>query len=648
MYEEKEPVKKVKKEKAKKENKFFQKKPLKEKRVKEEKSKVEKKIEKSVSTDEKKKGLKILSFRADYVSVLIRFGIFLIFAFIVIFIVTKVRNSGDANSFTENMENMKDVAYTYYKVETHRPVNVDEEIVLTLKDLEEASLIKELKDKEGNVCSKEYSYVSLVKTSLEDYDLIVYLSCGGESEMATYPVSFGTSGDESVSTSTLLYEQKRTVEVKEQYSCPEGYYHAGRYCISTNNTVTVQATPKYKVTPERNTAARYKPSGYEYEYIDPIVTVNDSSYECPSGYTLHGTSCIKEGTVKYRTSTSYSCPNGGTPSGSRCLFTTNANYADEKAYCKRGTLINNDSCYVTKEYRVRCITGKKDSTINACYTTYSANEELSDWLFDGKVTYSEDYNIDRLENDRRMYEVDEYLDNGKIRYSRYIRKYIKRCDDGDELRGSTCRHYDESYEQRYCSDSDYHLSSDESECFTYEDAHYKETNGTYSCPSGYRKRGSGSSTTCYKYESASKSTQKIPYCSSGYDLTSNGTCVRIVEATLVEENVQYTCPEGYTKRGNGENTRCYKKTSTDSYYYCSNSQATLNGTRCIISEKTTFLGYVCPSGYDLSGNQCIKTDNVERILATENEHTTSSEEVIWSKEKELEGWTWTGNTKEAE
>ena len=45
-------------------------------------SKVEKKIEKSVSTDEKKKGLKILSFRADYVSVLIRFGIFLIFAFI--------------------------------------------------------------------------------------------------------------------------------------------------------------------------------------------------------------------------------------------------------------------------------------------------------------------------------------------------------------------------------------------------------------------------------------------------------------------------------------------------------------------------------------------------------------------------------------
>ena len=70
--------------------------------------------------------------------------------------------------------------------------------------------------------------------------------------------------------------------------------------------------------------------------------------------------------------------------------------------------------------------------------------------------------------------------------------------------------------------------------------------------------------------------------------------------------------------------------------------------RCIIPEKTNFLSYSCPSGYDLSGNQCIKTNVTDRILATENEYPTSSEETIWSKEKELEGWTWTGNTKEAE
>ena len=159
--------------------------------------------------------------------------------------------------------------------------------------------------------------------------------------------------------------------------------------------------------------------------------------------------------------------------------------------------------------------------------------------------------------------------------------------------------------------------------------------------------GNGSSITCYKYESATKSTSQTPYCSYGYDLTNDGKCLRTIEATLVEENVEYSCPEGYTSRGSGSNISCYKKTSTDSYYYCTNSKATLSGTRCIVPETTTFLSYSCPLGYDLSGNQCIKENVTERILATENDGPVSKEEVIWSKTKDLEGWTWTGNTKEA-
>ena len=642
MYEEKEPAKKVKKEKVKREKKFFNKSTSsKEKKVKEPKTQTNT----TSSSQEKKKSLKVLSFRADYVSVLIRFGIFLVFAFVVIFIVTKVRNSGDAKTFTENMEQMKEVAYVYYKVEDHRPINEDEEVVMTLKDMEEASLISELKDKDKNVCSKEYSYVSLTKRASDDYDLTVYLSCGGESQTATYPVQYTEENTEGDSPN-ILYELTRTVTTNEKYSCPEGYYNSGRYCLKYNTTDVIAATPKYKVTPAKNTAARYKASGYEYEYIDPIVTTNTASYECPSGYTLNGKLCIKEGTVKYRSSTTYSCPEGGTPSGSRCLFTTYPSYSSSKPYCRRGTLLNG-SCYVTTDYSFRCLTGSKDSAMNSCYITYSPKEELSDWLFDGKVTYSEDYDISRLENEKRMYEVDEYLDNGKIRYNRYIRKYVKKCDDGDELRGSTCRHYDDSYIEKYCSNSDYHLTSDGSECYTLEEVRYKETSGTYECPTGYRRRGNGSSITCYKYESATKSTSQTPYCSYGYDLTNDGKCLRTIEATLVEENVEYSCPEGYTSRGSGSNISCYKKTSTDSYYYCTNSKATLSGTRCIVPETTTFLSYSCPLGYDLSGNQCIKENVTERILATENDGPVSKEEVIWSKTKDLEGWTWTGNTKEA-
>ena len=629
MYEENEPKKKTKKTKVTHEKKFFK--------------DVKNKKEKPVKEKAEKKTIKILSFKADYVSVLIRFGMFLLVAFVVIFIVTKVRNSGEARTFADNMESMKEVATSYYEVETRRPASVNEEVIMTLGDMEEASLIDELKDKDDNVCSKEYSYVSLVKTDSNLYDLVVYLSCGGESEMATYPLTYEDSSD-----ATLLYELTRTVTETEEYSCPSGYTLSGRYCIRYDTTNVIAGKPVYRVIPEKNTAARYKPSGYEYEYVDPIVTTTPSSYKCPSGYTLQGNLCVKEGTVKYRTTTTYSCPNGATPSGSRCLYTTSPSYSDERPYCRRGTLVGNDSCYVTKEYSVRCLTGNKDSDLNVCYTTYTAYQELSDWLFDGKVTYSENYDISRLENDNRIFEVDAYLDNGKIRYNRYVRKYVRTCDDGDELKGSTCRHYEESYEERYCTGSDYHLSSDQSECYTYEEARYKETNGTYSCPSGYSKRGSGSNTTCYKYEKATASTSQTAYCSSGYDLTSDGKCVRTASPTLVQEEVTYSCPDGYTKRGSGESTTCYKKTTTDSYYYCSKSSATLEGTRCIVSGSTTFRGYSCPIGYDVSGSNCVKTNVTDRILATENDTETSRTETIWSKNKDLEGWTWTGNTKEAE
>ena len=645
MYEEKEPVKKVKKEKIKHENKFFT-------NTKDNK-KVKENENPKKDSNVKSKGIKFLTFRADYVSVLIRFGIFLLFAFVAIFIITKIRNSGDAKTFTENMEKMKEVAYIYYKVDKNRPVLVGDEVVMTLGDMEESSLINELKDKKKNVCSKEYSYVSLIKTDENNYDLEVYLSCGGEAQMATYPVNYDETSDneednDSSSEKTLLYELKRTVTTNEQYSCPEGYYGAGKYCVSFNNTDVIDATAKYKVKPEINTKAKYKASGYEYEYVDPILNTNPSSYKCSSGYTLNGTKCVKEGTVYYKTSNSYSCPNGGTPSGTKCLFTTYASYKDEIAYCKNGTLINNSTCYITKDYSVSCITGKKDSSINACYTTYSPTEELSDWLFDGKVTYREDYDVDHLESETKKYEVDEWLDNGKVRYNRYIKVYNKICDDGDELVGSTCRHYDESYEKRYCSGSDYHLSSDESECYTYDEPYYRNTNGSYTCPDGYSKKGVGVDTTCYKYENATKTTNKVPYCGAIYDLTSDGRCLRTVDADLVNEEIVYTCPEGYTKTGSGQNTKCYKKARTDSYYYCSDSEATLRGTRCIIPSSTSFLAYSCPLGYDLSGNKCVKTNAVNRILATENDGPTTKEEVIWSKEQNLDGWTWTGNIKEAE
>ncbi len=654
MYEEKEPVKKVKKEKKNK--KFFHEAKLKEKvdKIKEKVSKREKKIPKKlkekeitpkIDKTENSGKTKVIRFKPDFVSILIKFGIFLFIAFIIIFAVTKIRLGSDRKSFADNMEKMKEVSYTYFKAEKNRPSLVLDEVDITLDDMVKGSLIKELKDKKGNVCSRDYSYVSMTKKSSEDYEMTVYLSCAGEAQTATYNITYPSdNNDDQKDNKTTYYELQRTVTNDETYSCPDGYILKGTYCEKA--TETIAATPVYKVTPEKNTKASYKSSRSEYEYTDPIITIKENVLKCSNGYTLENGKCIKETNVKYKTRYTYSCPDGGTPSNSRCLFTTNTDYKDTKAYCSKGRLINEDECFVTKDYSFKCLTGKKDSTKHSCYTTYAAKTTLSDWLFDGKVKYSESINIDRFENEKVHYEYDYYdKKSNKNVYKKYIRKNIKVCDDDDILSGSTCKHYDDSYISKYCT-GDYELTSDSKACYTIKEANYKNIKGSYTCPIGYRKTGTGENARCSKYEKATKTGNQTAYCSYGYELTKDNRCLKMKSAILVDEENAYSCPEGYLKKGKGENTQCYRKTATEAYYYCTNSKATLNGDRCIVPSVTKVISFRCPSGYKKSGNQCVKSSNSkDRIKATKKE-ATSTTEKIWSKEKEMDGWTWTGNTKE--
>ena len=495
MYEEKIPEKKVKKAKKKAEKKFFKETGTKTKTVKEKKTetpKKEKPLEKPTAPKEKTTK-KILHFKADYVSVLIKLGIFLVIAFVVIFVVTKIKNATSQNNFDDNMERMREVGYTYFKVDTHRPSVEKEEIMLTLKDMIDGSLIEELKE-DKTVCSGEESYVSLVKETGEHYNLNVYLKCGEEEKNKTYDVTFeetSSSGD-----GTILYELERTVTIGK-YTCPEGYINSGRYCIGSATTETVAATPKYRVIPEKNRPAIYKSSDTDYEYVEPIETPGTVTYRCSSGYTLSENKCTKVVDAGYRTENIYSCPNGGTLSGARCVF-----------------------------------------------TTASTNNKT--------------------------------------------------------------------------------------------------------CPSGYLKRNEGNNVICYRYEAATKTEKRNYFCASGYTMTSQNKCVKTMDAIVVDDGISYSCPAGYTQSGTGKNSKCYKKTTTASYYYCDQSDAILQGDRCITPSKTEFITYSCPSGYKLEGSTCYKENSKDRILATENETPTSETETIWSKEKEVEGWTWTGNTKESE
>ena len=251
MYEEKEPVKKVKKEK--KSNKFFHDIKLKEKvdKIKEKTKKREKKIPKKlkekeitpkIDKTENSGKTKVIRFKPDFVSILIKFGICLFIAFIIIFAVTKIRLGSDRKSFADNIEKMKEVSYTYFKAEKNRPSLVLDEVDITLDDMVKGSLIKELKDKKGNVCSRDYSYVSMTKKSSEDYEMTVYLSCAGEAQTATYNITYPSdNNDDQKDNKTTYYELQRIVTNDETYSCPDGYILKGPYCEKA--TETIAATP---------------------------------------------------------------------------------------------------------------------------------------------------------------------------------------------------------------------------------------------------------------------------------------------------------------------------------------------------------------------------------------------------------------------
>ena len=635
MYEEKEPKKKEKKEKAKK---VYTEKNIKSnvKQTKEEKKESAK--EETTKKDTKTTN-KVMSFKADWTGIFIKFAIFLLIAFFIIFAVTKIKNL-TGSSFAKNLNKMKEAATKYFDEENNRPSSFDEEISLSLEDMINSNMISELKDK-GSVCSKEYSYASLTKKENEKYNLEIYLTCGGKSEKVNYDLNYNEEAKDETE-KTTLYELQRTVK-KDKYTCPEGYLVAGKYCVGEKTTETIAATVKYNVTPERNTPAIHKSSTYSYEKIYPEVTTTLNSYTCPEGYIKNGDKCEKYLEAQVKNVKSYTCPSGSILSGSLCVYTATPTKSDNSVYCKIGTLVNGNSCYVAKNAYVKCSTGSYDRNNNTCYTKYVATKSLSDWLFDSQVTYKASVTLKNTTTTK--YEKVGTDNNGYNIYKKYIKKYVANCNDGDELVGNSCRHYDSSLEQKSCA-TGYTLNKDKTECYKLTKAINKSTATKYTCPNGYKKKTIDGEVSCTRYVASTKQTIKKYTCTKGYELTSDNECVKTTEATKVDEEISYSCPEGYTKKGSGDKTRCYKKVSTADYYYCANKSATLSGTRCIIPAKTRSIKYTCPSGYKLSGTTCYKETRKENILAEVNDPNVEQTETIWSKEKDVEGWTFTGNTKE--
>ena len=612
------------------------------------------KQQKQESTTKKKISLPNFSFHFNSSNVLKKIGILVLAVFAFIFITTKISQSGNKKVLDKNLETMKTSAYKYFK-ENSRPEEVNEEYQVSLQELIESDFIKPLTDKKGNACDSDASNVIIKKKSSTKYNLTASISCNNEEKEKNFNLTYANQSSSSNGKTVYYKLQKEVSSDNFTYSCPNGYVLNGTYCYSNATTLTATPIAKYTTTSAKTSKASYKKPSDEYEYVEPVEEVIEAGYTCTDkNATLVGDKCIVTKEPTWNEENVYSCSEG-TLDGKKCVITTPAIKKDYKYICPNGKLIGEDQCELTRDYRstYACPSDYPSRDNDRCYYTSRPEKDWGEWKYSSRQTFSREMD----DTDSVMYEfVESYEASGgktKFVYKKYIRSKEYYCDDIDgedvELKGSRCYHYVSAFEDKMCP-SGYSLNDEETECVRYVAASKKKSSITYSCPSDYKKRGSGNNTECYKSVDAKVNVTSVPNCPSSYTavMNTNGTytCQKETNAKQTKETIQYICPTGYEQNGSGKYTKCYKKTTTEGYYYCKNSKARLEGTECIIDATSTFKGYQCPSGYQLNGEKCVKTISGDKIKATKTNNPEIKLTYKWSTKKSESGWTWTGESEE--
>ena len=153
-----------------------------------------------------------------------------------------------------------------------------------------------------------------------------------------------------------------------RYSCPNGGSLSGTKCITSSGT-SGSSYAATKSTTKQTLSGQYttKPSGYTcsttrvktcstcttYKTVYTSCYKYTTTYTCPKGGSLRGTTCYISGTSgsSYTASKSYYCPDGGSLSGSTCYVkgeTSSSSYTASKSYyCPNGGSLSGSTCYVS-------------------------------------------------------------------------------------------------------------------------------------------------------------------------------------------------------------------------------------------------------------------------------------------------------------
>lgn len=118
------------------------------------------------------------------------------------------KTTGFSKVFTNNMSKLKEVGNNYFN-EDNIP-NDDEELIITLEQLEKEEKIDTLKDSNGNKCDSKNSYLKVFKISV-GYELEVNLECGDEKDSSfIYLGCFNKCNTTTTTTTTTKKTTKKT------------------------------------------------------------------------------------------------------------------------------------------------------------------------------------------------------------------------------------------------------------------------------------------------------------------------------------------------------------------------------------------------------------------------------------------------------
>ena len=187
--------------------------------------------------------------------------------------------------FANNVERMKDAAIGYFTNE-RMPQTVGETKKLTLREMYDLHLVLKMKDKDGNPCDTEKSYVEMTKFT-EEYRLKVNLSCGDQEDyiivyLGCYNYCSGGICEKVHSTPSKITAQeekkydKPVIEVPEKEEKPE-------------NPLIKKYLYEYKLTVDDSTTC----SGWSNWQKDKINTTDSVQVETKQVEEITGYNTVK-------------------------------------------------------------------------------------------------------------------------------------------------------------------------------------------------------------------------------------------------------------------------------------------------------------------------------------------------------------------